>query len=76
MKRFRHCFLDIGEVIFGKTFCDLSLATRLALVQVSIINDLKRTKNSRTKEKQSRNSSSSSWDIRNNLIHIFNFSKY
>lgn len=49
-KRFRYCFLDIGEVTFGKIFCDLSLATRLALVQVSVINDLKRTKNLRTKE--------------------------
>ena len=75
-KRFRYCFLDIGEVTFSKIFCDLNLATRLALVQVSVINDLKRTKNSRTKEKQSRNNSSSSWDIYNNLIHIFDFSKY
>ena len=41
-KRTRHGFLGIREAIFWlKSFCDLSLATTLALEQVSVINGLR-----------------------------------
>lgn len=40
-----------------KQFCDLSLATRLALEQASVVNDLKGTKESRNKTDLKSNSS-------------------
>ena len=47
-KRIRHGFLDMSH-FWPKSFCDLSLATTLALEQVSVINDLKEIKECRNK---------------------------
>ena len=48
-KRTRHDFLDIGEAILVKAFCDLSLAKMHVPKWVSVITDLKRTKECRNK---------------------------
>ena len=44
-------FLTQENPFWPKPFCDLNLATKLALEQVSVINDLKGTKECRNKEK-------------------------
>ena len=43
-------FLTREKSFWPKAFCDLSLATMFALEQVSVINDLKGTKECRNRE--------------------------